>query len=338
MKDLENLGLNFTLKTFIKGRNSNAFYQKLMDYLKFYIEIFRGLFLKNSQFNKIYVHFPLHVAFLLIFVNKPIFLNFHGSEISRSNLFSKLLFFFLMKLVEKRNVQIVVPSHFYKDKVNAIFHLDTKKYIVYPSGGINTSIFKPFTIDKIKELKKTYNCQSNSFIIGFTSSLIEDKGVRVFLKTLKKLENIKKIQKLDIFIVGDGPLKREVEEFVRSYNNSMLFHLLPAQNQKKLSELFNIFDLLVFPSSRESLGLIGIEAMACKKVVIAADNGGVKSYLINNQNGFLFEKNNDTQLKDKILNYINLDKKKLKLIEDQAINTALLYESKKVNLKLIERL
>ena len=48
-------------------------------------------------------------------------------------------------------------------------------------------------------------------------------------------------------------------------------------------------DLLIFSSSRtgESLGLTGIEAMACGVPVIGSDIGGIASYVENGSNGWL---------------------------------------------------
>ena len=99
---LEKLGIKFPLKTYIYGQKSNRFLTKVKAYFTFFLKILTGLALKKDTYNIIYIHFPLHVAFLFLFSKKKIVLNFHGSELKQSNRYTKILFFFLKKLCKKK--------------------------------------------------------------------------------------------------------------------------------------------------------------------------------------------------------------------------------------------
>lgn len=45
--------------------------------------------------------------------------------------------------------------------------------------------------------------------------------------------------------------------------------------------LLNSVDAVIFPSIHEPFGIVGLEAMACKKVLIASNVNGMKDYLTN---------------------------------------------------------
>lgn len=54
-----------------------------------------------------------------------------------------------------------------------------------------------------------------------------------------------------------------------------------------LPEIYCTLDLFIFPTClEESLGLVGLEAMACEVPVIGSYIGGLKDYIKDKENGF----------------------------------------------------
>lgn len=297
---------------------------KLIGYLYLYFKILNLIF-KAKKKNIIYAHFPLHFSpalwFLNFFKNK-IILNFHGSDLIYDKKFKKLLSVFLKSLI--KNKFIVVPSNYYKQKIVTTYNLNSEKVFVYPSGGINTDVFKK------KSVKK-----STAFTLGFVSNFIESKGWKVFLTAVEKIVEKKLIPNIEVILIGDGPDKLSIDKFLQRglINNEVISNL----SQDELSLKYNEFDLFIFPTYRkaESLGLVGLEAMACGTPVIAGKVGGPMGYIDHGNNGFLFEKKDSEDLINKILYYFNLSKKEKEIIKFNAIQTATNYESTKVNSNLI---
>ena len=77
-------------------------------------------------------------------------------------------------------------------------------------------------------------------------------------------------------------------------------------SQDELLDIYNSLEVFIFPTYRksESLGLVGLEAMACERFLIASKNYGPTDYIIDNKNGFMFKPKNEIDLKNKIIHVL----------------------------------
>lgn len=112
----------------------------------------------------------------------------------------------------------------------------------------------------------------NQFVVMFVGRLIEEKGIRVLIKTIKKLKG-----RITLVIAGDGPLKDEV---VKEVQNNEHIRYLGKLNGEELSFYYNLADLLVVPSIHdEGFGRVIIEALACSLPVLGSDRGSIPEAL-----------------------------------------------------------
>ena len=297
--------------------------RKAIGYFVLYFKMLTLFFTARGE-DIIYVHFPLHVApalALLSLKQKKIILNFHGSDLVFDSYFTKLLSFFLLPLLRKSH--IVVPSNYFKEKFINEFNIPNYHITVYPSGGINRKIFYP--------LKRTIN---NTFTLGYVSNFIPEKGWEVFLGAIKIIKKENLINNFEIIMVGDGPDKDKMDRRGRATDLCGQYYTNKTQNQ--LWEIYNKLDVFIFPTHRESLGLVGLEAMACGVPVIASNVDGPREYVKDNFNGFLFEKNNIEDLVDKILVYYRLPQTKRNILSMNCEQTATLYDSSTAQSSLID--
>ncbi|MEM0517414.1 glycosyltransferase family 4 protein [Aequorivita flava] len=301
-----------------------SFLSKFLGYLKLYFQIIQ-LYFKSGKNDLVYVHFPLHVAPALVplwWLNRKVVLNFHGSDLIFNTTFKKALSFFLKPGLKKST--IVLPSTYYKEKLIAKFNISKSKLFVYPSGGINSKVFSP-----------NRKSENSSFIIGFVSNFIEGKGWRIFLDALKKIKSENSITNFEILMVGDGPDKPEIENLLADLD--IKFEIISNISQKELAAIYNQMNVFIFPTYREeeSLGLVGLEAMACGIPVIATKIGGPLGYIVDNENGFLFDIKNATMLAEKILDFYKLPEIEKNKMKRNAITTAQNYDSLTVNKDLV---
>jgi len=124
---------------------------------------------------------------------------------------------------------------------------------------------------------------------------------------------VKNNKNIHLIICGEGDLKEE-SELNYLINNSLSknnIHFFKFTSE--ISSYYNISDLVVIPSiSMESFGYTAIEAMSYRIPVVASNIGGLKEIVINNETGYLIEKNNFTDFAKKInfiLNNTNILKK-----------------------------
>lgn len=314
---LEQYGIKVTKRAVIKGKNGGIGC-KVFRYLVFYLSI---IFNYMGKYDCIYVHFPNQASPILSFLQrikrKPMVINFHGEDLIYEENVRSSRYFGLVsdKLAKKANF-IVVPSQYYKDVVlERGLCTSDDKIVISPSGGINETLFY-YTGPKDKH---------DYLHIGFVGRLEENKGVLDFIEACNILNN--KIS-VKATIIGYGPLQDTVVEKTKDNN---IFNVIFGVEQAKLPSYYREFDLFCFPSQRktESLGLVGIEAMACGTPVLGSEIGGITSYLVHTKNGFLLRL--DHLVEDIVyytMEYYEMEKKQC-LIEN-AVETSRRYSSNHV--------
>ena len=90
--------------------------------------------------------------------------------------------------------------------------------------------------------------------------------------------------KARLLIVGDGPLKNELEQWSREKGLSQV-HFLGFRGD--MDEIMAAIDLFVLPSLTEGLPNVILEAFACAKPVVATNVGGVPEVVTHGENGLL---------------------------------------------------
>lgn len=281
VEGLEDYGFEFTGKAVIEGR-SVGLLSKIFKYIRFYSSIVRDFF---ADYDFIYIHFPNQVIPLLNILYKfkspRIVLNFHGEDLLYSG---KGIHGWLGRSMEsfcrRYATAIVVPSAYFADIVAARNIVAAERIIVSPSGGINENYFSP------KEKGLIEDSARRPLHLGYVGRLEPGKGILEFLDLAKKLSESNIPYKATV--IGYGTLKDQTEKFISDHGLGHTVSLIPGLSQSELADYYRDFDLLVFLSGRkeESLGLTGIEAMACGTPVVGSDVGGIASYLCDRQNGF----------------------------------------------------
>jgi glycosyltransferase involved in cell wall biosynthesis len=309
---------DFKVKKYVITKHKRVL-KKLFAYLVLYIRLFfLPLFLRKTDI--IYVHFPLYFSPLVrwwFLFSKNIILNFHGGDVYFDNTLRKILGVFLKPIVKK--CKVVVPSDSFSKRVMKLFRIEKSKIHVYPSGGINTLVFKPIKTNK------------DIFTIGFVSSLIEPKGWRVFLAAINLLKK-QNGEPYKVIMVGEGADKTLVEGFIEKHK--LPVELLQNRDQKDLATVYNRFHVFVFPTKKESLGLVGLEAMACGVPVIASDVPGPNDYVKHDFNGLLFEENKPQELLKELEYYMVLNEADRQVFIDNSLETIKTFDANIVKLEL----
>ena len=88
-----------------------------------------------------------------------------------------------------------------------------------------------------------------------------------------------------LLLVGDGPMRSELEERARKCPHFESIRFLGKQDA--VEEILAISDLFLMPSEKESFGLAALEAMACEVPVISSNAGGIPEVNIDGVTGFM---------------------------------------------------
>lgn len=315
-------------KVVIKSIYSNIF-EKFISYIIYYLKIiFKGLF---SDYDIIYVHYVSHnsvpIYILSKFRKKRLVLNFHGDDLIPRSSLTKTFHFFIKKILLKTDL-VVLPSLYFKNVFSNKFEFNTYKIFVSPSAGINTDYFNQN--DKIFDIK--------NITIGFVSRIDKGKGWRNFIRLIQDLQYVEKLNVTGV-IVGDGSEKKILEEELLNKVNKINLILFTKLNHFDLANVYKTLDLFIFPSELpESLGLVGIEAMASGVPCIGSAVGGITSYLNDGLNGYLFNPSDYNQLLSKTKEYLDLNDELKMQMRMNCIETASKFDRNLVGILMHNRL
>jgi glycosyltransferase involved in cell wall biosynthesis len=132
----------------------------------------------------------------------------------------------------------------------------------------------------------------------YVGRLSNEKGIEVILNAFK-------IFPFNLIVIGDGPLRNQVEQFTKS-NPKIKY--LGFQEKEVVQDIMGKSSALLFASKcYESMPMTILESFACSTPVIASELGGIPSIVKDDYNGLLFENCNPHDLAKKIEYWINLD-------------------------------
>lgn len=166
---------------------------------------------------------------------------------------------------------------------------------VYTGIEIRENFYRLSTLD----VKGTvYKKEKNDVWIGMIGFLGWPKSQEIIIKAMKLLEE--ESLQFKCIIVGNGPnydkLKKLIED-LRLENSVFLL----GKYEGDIEKIYSFIDLCVFSSVHEGLPYAISEAMANKLPIISTNVGGIEEQIDNGENGYLIEKENIEQLREKLL-------------------------------------
>lgn len=294
LSEFENQKLNFIiflpkgpLVNYLKKKKYN--YQVISFFsIKSWYHIYKVL--KDDQVFIINTHLT-NCSFLFSLINllhrRLICASFHNQIIhdklsSIQKLFYPYLYFILSKLVDG----IIVNSNYNKKHFKEIAKISSNIIKVIPNG-INQNHF-PLQKKLVKNVSDKYR-------IGYFGRLSSEKGVQCLLDSILLLKQYK----IECIIVGEGPLRKDLAEFIKMNQLDEKVSILGFKQD--VASYMQTVDLVVVPSINEAFGITILEAFALGKLVIASNVGAIPELVVDNDTGFLFPVNNSKILSNKIL-------------------------------------
>ncbi|PPI84704.1 hypothetical protein KEHDKFFH_08355 [Marinobacter maroccanus] len=171
---------------------------------------------------------------------------------------------------------VVAVSQQLKSKLEDVFPRKTK--LIYNFFDVESlqAEFESFKVSR----------SDGPVLIGFVGRLVPVKRVDLFIETIERLTN-QHGRAVKGIIIGDGPLRAQLEKKVRESNLVDQVEFLGFVNPAA-SEIAKL-DMLLMTSDHEGLPMTLIEALALSVPVVAHNVGGVPEALGNGRCGVLVD-------------------------------------------------
>ncbi len=258
-------------------------------FLSFIIFNVINSWMKLGAMDVIHVQWPipngLGALIMKYFYRIPYLNTIYGEEIYLSKRYHTM--FIIKLLVRNSSKTIMISSGTLKASLKEGLKKDKLEIIPF---GVDTNIFKPYKVLKNEQIIQILS-------IGY---LIERKGFEYLIKSIKEVLKIH--HNINLKIVGTGPLENQIKNQIKELELEGNIEILGNVSDEKLLDLYNSSDIFVLPSivdsqgNTEGLGVVLLEAMACKLPVIASNIGGIPDIVHDRFNGLLVPQKNIFEL------------------------------------------
>ena len=220
-----------------------------------------------------------------------------------------------------RSNLIIAGSNFIfshiKENYSKYLNLQKKFLVIF--RGINIDYFDPSTTIESEENKllSSWGVTRDKKLILMPGRLTKWKGQEVFIEALNLVIEELGYQPFSAVILGSNQgrdiytkkIKRLAEKYRFAPQVKFINHC------KNMPLAYKVSNLIVSASIEpEAFGRVAVEAQSMEKPIIASNIGGSNETIINSVSGYLFESNNPKSLSKKIIEALNLDESRLKLM------------------------
>jgi len=244
-----------------------------VDYLPRWIDLLPqvGIFFANRQPEADIVHGDTFTGYYP--ARKPFVFTFHHVVHDPAldyRTTAQRLYYRLLKRWERRALRhaagVVCPSEYTRQKLARVFDFHNARLIY---NGVDTDFFKPAPAARTQ-----YAIAPETTVLLFTGNLIRRKGADLLPGIMRAL-GPGYVLLLTCGLRGTRPLPIE---------NCLNLGSVPAA---RMPEIYNLCDMLLFPTRLEGFGLSAAEAMACAKPVVSTDCSALPELITSGKEGFL---------------------------------------------------
>lgn len=226
------------------------------------------------------------------FANEAI--NYLPINISRS--YKKRLYDFFFDIerkgIESADYYVCVDSRI-KKYVQQTFSIPEDKIEVV-HNAVDTQLFSPVSTELKIKIREELKLPKDKFIVLVPRRFVKKNGVTYAARAFKSISS----PDYYFLFIGDGPQKKEILKIVSGKNNIAVLNAVP---NSLIHKYYKASDLVLIPSVtsdnvEEATSLSMLEGMACGKITVCTNIGGMKEIVKNFENGILIEQKDENAI------------------------------------------
>ena len=163
--------------------------------------------------------------------------------------------------------------------------------------GVEEKRYHPASPQEQLAMRQAEGLLPEDFVILCTGELNENKNQKTLVSAAALLKE--KIPNLKVLLAGNGPKEQELREQIQAEGLEGIVKLLGYRTD--LEKVVPAVDLVASCSHREGMPLNIIEAMLCKKPVVASHNRGHDELVLDGETGTLLPPTDAAGFADAIL-------------------------------------
>ena len=190
--------------------------------------------------------------------------------------------------------EVIVPTN---KVMGALKSYGVKRDIVEIPTGIHLEKFKEeINPEEKAAMKKALKISDEDSVLVTIGRLGKEKNINELVNLMKPLS--KEAGDIKLLIVGDGPVRKELEEHTRMLGLEKFVIFTGMVPQEDVHKYYHLGDIFISASTSETQGLTYIEAMASGLPLICRKDECLQDVVEDGFNGFTFE--NEREFIEKI--------------------------------------
>ena len=230
------------------------------------------------------------------------------------------------KILSHMTDRIVVVAEFLKKNLVHREWMDSSNITTIYNGIDGDDFIKRYNRD---EIIKELNISPSAKIIGIVARLDLIKNHKCLIKAMKKVSSL--IPDVVLLVIGDGPLRKDLEELVsdEQLHNNILF----LRTRNDIPRLLSVLDVFVLCSLSEGLPLTILEAMAAGIPIVATAVGGIPEIIDDGIDGIVIPSDDSDALTNAISDLLHDEGKR----HDMGVNARMKFEKNFTLQAMVER-
>lgn len=281
--------------------------------------------IKENYFDVIHVHTPIAGAITRYACKNQrkrgttVIYTTHGFYFHKySSKKTWLIFHTIEDFMSRYTDAMITINH--EDYNNAkIMHCSKVYYI--PGVGVDTKRYTDIVINR-NDYRKKLGIGKDDLLILAVGELSNRKNHQIIIKALSEL----KIQNAVFMICGNAMTSANTKDKLEEMAKESKVDLRLMGLRDDIPQICKCADIGVMPSTREGLGLSGIEMLAAGIPVVASNVHGIVDYIIDGEDGYLCAPDDAHAFAQAILKLRNEEKRKSMI--DKCINIAKKFDKK----------